>query len=103
VVHLATVEGHESQSEPARVGFIVSKAVGGAVVRNRVRRRLQHLVRECLATLPSSSSLVVRVLPPAAGLDSPELGAELTRCLDRVLQARGQGESRAVARTGAGS
>ena len=28
-----------------RYGFVVSKRVGGAVVRNRVRRRLQEIVR----------------------------------------------------------
>ena len=37
---------------PARVGFVVSKAVGNAVVRNRVKRRLRHLCRERLDVLP---------------------------------------------------
>jgi ribonuclease P protein component len=32
-------------SAPARVGFTVSKKVGGAVERNRVRRRLREVVR----------------------------------------------------------
>jgi len=105
VVHLATdAESRaESHPEPARVGFVVSKAVGGAVVRNRVRRRLRHLVRTHLVSLPASSALVVRALPPAAGLDSAELDAELTRCLDRVLRARAQGGSRGATRTGAGA
>ena len=31
--------------EPARVGFTVTKKVGNAVVRNRVRRRLKEAVR----------------------------------------------------------
>ena len=109
VVHLATGDQGQtehqavSRPEPPRVGFVVSKAVGGAVVRNRVRRRLRHLVRTHLVSLPASSALVVRALPPAAGLDSAELDAELTRCLDRVLRARAQGGSRGATRTGAGA
>jgi ribonuclease P protein component len=69
--------------EPPRVGFVVSRAVGNAVVRNRVKRRLRHLVREHLASLPGSAVLVVRALPAAAAAPSKELDADLTRCLER--------------------
>jgi ribonuclease P protein component len=48
------------------VGFVVSKAVGTAVTRNRVKRRLRHLVRERLADLPTEARLVVRANPAAA-------------------------------------
>ncbi len=64
-----------------RVGFVVSRAVGNAVVRNRVKRRLRHLVREHLSSLPGSAVLVVRALPAAAAASSAELGADLARCL----------------------
>jgi len=33
-------------SGPSRVGFITSRRLGGAVVRNRVRRRLREIVRQ---------------------------------------------------------
>jgi ribonuclease P protein component len=36
---------------PTRVGFTVSKKVGNAVIRNRVRRRLRAAAQEALATL----------------------------------------------------
>ena len=52
---------------PPRVGFVVSKAVGNAVARNRTKRRLRHLVRDRLGELPARSRIVVRALPPAAG------------------------------------
>jgi ribonuclease P protein component len=81
VVHLAL--GNPSETGP-RVGFVVSKAVGNSVTRNRVQRRLRHLVREHLTTLPPSAVLVVRALPPAAAASSAELGADLERCLQRV-------------------
>jgi ribonuclease P protein component len=38
-------ERRRGDEGPARVGFTVSKKVGGAVERNRVRRRLREVVR----------------------------------------------------------
>ncbi len=67
-----------------RVGFVVSKAVGNAVIRNRVKRRLRHLVRDRLTSLPDSGALVVRALPAAAGVTAAELAVDLDRCLQRV-------------------
>ena len=86
VVHLATdPTAGPAPDAPPRVGFIVSKAVGNAVSRNRVKRRLRHLAREHVSSLPGSAVLVVRALPAAASASSAELGADLARCLRRVL------------------
>ena len=49
-----------------RVGFVVGKAVGNAVTRNRVRRRLRHLAAAELSGTPDRVSVVVRALPRAA-------------------------------------
>ena len=82
---------HETDSRdaaPVRIGFVVSKAVGNAVVRNRVKRRLRHLTREHLAdlaSLPGSAVLVVRALPPAAQADAVQLRVDLARCLHEVM------------------
>ena len=73
---------------PAVAGFVVSRAVGPAVVRNRVRRRLSHLVAERLDRLPAGSELVVRALPAAASTRSSGLAADLDRALDRLLATR---------------
>ena len=67
-----------------RIGFVVSTAVGNAVARNRVKRRLRHLAREHVSTLPGSAVLVVRALPAAAQASYAELGTDLDRCLQRV-------------------
>ena len=67
-----------------RIGFVVSKAVGNAVARNRVKRRLRHLAREHVSTLPGSAVLVVRALPAAATASYADLGADLDRCLRPV-------------------
>lgn len=84
VVHWWTGAAAEA---PVRAGFVVSRAVGGAVVRNRVKRRLRHLTRQHLPDLsagPGSGVLVVRALPAAAAASYDELGADLSRCLVKV-------------------
>jgi len=66
------------------VGFVVSKAVGNAVVRNRVKRRLRHQAREHLDSLPGSAVLVVRALPAAASASASQLAHDFVRCLARL-------------------
>jgi ribonuclease P protein component len=70
---------------PARVGFVVGRAVGNSVVRHRTSRQLRHLVRDRLDRLPAGSLLVVRALPPAAAADSATLGRDLDAALSRLL------------------
>ena len=80
VVHLS----RSSSQEPTRVGFVVSKAVGPSVVRNRVKRQLRHLTRDRLASLPAGSLVVVRANPAAAG--STDLAADLDSALNSVIR-----------------
>lgn len=93
VVHLVVPEPDSVVSElgtgPARAsraGFVVSKAVGGAVIRNKVKRRLRHLVRTRLAALPAGTDLVVRTQPGAADRSSVELAADLDAALAAALR-----------------
>lgn len=67
-----------------RVGFVVSRAVGSAVQRNLVRRRLRHLVHGRLAGLPTGRSLVIRALPGAAAAGFPELAAAVDGAFARA-------------------
>jgi len=84
VVHLAGgVDALVGVPGP-RIGFVVSKAVGNAVVRNRVKRRLRHLAREHVSSLPGSAALVIRALPASATASYGELSSDLARCLARV-------------------
>ncbi len=84
VVHATRTDVRADQ--PARVGFVVSKVVGTAVVRNRVKRRLRALVAARLALLPSGVDVVVRARPAAADATSGQLGVELDRLLRTVLR-----------------
>ena len=49
-----------------RIGFVVSGALGNAVTRNRVKRRLRHLAAAHVADTPVGIDVVVRALPRAA-------------------------------------
>ncbi|MGH3413417.1 MAG: ribonuclease P protein component [Marmoricola sp.] len=73
---------------PPRVGLVVSRAVGNAVTRNHVKRRLRHQLRERLRLLPDGSVLVVRALPATATMSSTELAAELDTALTRLTGRR---------------
>jgi ribonuclease P protein component len=84
VVHLLVPSPERTHQGPLtgpRVGFVVSKAVGDAVTRNLVKRRLRHLARERTALLARESMVVVRALPGAAEASYDELARELDRCL----------------------
>jgi len=58
VLHVRT-----TGDEPSRFGFIVTKAVGGAVTRNLVRRRLRAVCRDILPTVGTGADVVIRALP----------------------------------------
>jgi ribonuclease P protein component len=88
VVHLLLEE--PVRASTARAGFVVSKAVGNAVVRNKVRRRLRHLVRPLLGDLPDGAALVVRALPAAAGASFTTLGSDLEAAVAAARRPRRQ-------------
>lgn len=69
----------------AAVAFAVPRRVGGAVVRNRIRRRLREGARdlERRGALPVRWYLVV-VHPPAAAAATADLWSELARATARV-------------------
>jgi len=83
VVHVLPPE-HPTAGLVSTVGFVVSRAVGGAVVRNRVRRRLRHLCATHVAHLPAGSRLVVRALPPSSEATGQQLATDLDRALARA-------------------
>jgi len=78
--------------EAPRAGFIVSKAVGNAVTRNKVKRRLRAIVtdlfeRDFGIELPEGSvDLVVRALPASAHLDFAGLQETTTHAIHGALR-----------------
>ncbi|MGE2714357.1 ribonuclease P protein component [Mycolicibacterium litorale] len=81
VVHIANDGGDPTGP---RVGLVVSKAVGNAVVRHRVSRRLRHSVYPLLDELQPGHRLVIRALPGAAVATSARLAHELSEALRRA-------------------
>ncbi len=67
-----------------RYGLVVSKRVGGAVVRNRVKRRLRAAIREWFPPLATGYDIVIITHPPASQAPYIELEAELGRLLRRA-------------------
>ena len=74
-----------------RYGLTVSRKVGNAVIRNRVRRRLREILRTSPELLGPGLDHVVVALPRAATADFATLREELT-CL--LSQARTWASSR---------
>lgn len=82
-----SADGADSTAAP-RAGFIVSRAVGGAVVRNRVRRRLRHLVAARIGRLPPRSLLVVRAQPGAVAAGGAGLATDLDDAVSKLLSRK---------------
>jgi ribonuclease P protein component len=67
--------------ERSRFGASVKKALGGAVVRNRIRRRIREIFRRNYSEIPSGWDIVIHPRASVAGADFAPLEAELIRLL----------------------
>jgi ribonuclease P protein component len=75
-------------ADPLRFGFIVSRAVGGAVERNLIRRRLRAVGRQFVDAGTTGADVVVRALPGSAQQDWASLSADMHDVLDPFLMSR---------------
>ena len=80
LAHLA----HPRESHAPRVGFVVSRAVGNAVTRNRVKRRLRAIMHSRLPGLAAGDMVVIRALPAAAGAEFAGLEQSVGRAFERL-------------------
>ncbi|ABG95467.1 MULTISPECIES: ribonuclease P protein component [Rhodococcus] len=67
-----------------RFGLVVSKAVGPAVIRHRVARRLRHICIDLVDVVPRGTDVVIRALPGAATASSRDLEKQLRAGLLRL-------------------
>jgi ribonuclease P protein component len=72
----------DAQPLPTRIGLSISLKVDKrAVVRNRIRRRLQAIVRQLLPYMSSNRDLLITVHPQAAQCDYLQFLQELEQLL----------------------
>jgi ribonuclease P protein component len=81
-------DAHTAAPGPGRIGITVSKKVGNAVIRNRIRRWVREFVRRDRGWLPAGRDVVVIAKHDAAQIahqaevsrDLSTLGRRLTQC-----------------------
>jgi ribonuclease P protein component len=84
VVHANSTDARAGQ--PPRVGLVVSKAVGNAVVRNRTKRVLRALMSARIDQLPAGLDVVIRAKSDLPGAPAAVLAQDLDRLLATVLR-----------------
>jgi len=70
--------------ERTRFGFIVSRRVGGAVVRNRVKRQLREVVRRHLGEFPPGWDVVLVARAPIVSAQFSEIEEAFNEALRRA-------------------
>lgn len=76
-----------------RMGLAVSKSVGNAVTRNKVKRRFRQLARAKEGLLPSCCDLVIRAKPGAADVPFRDLDQQMDRLFRNLTLRVGGGRS----------
>ena len=81
-----------SRDNATRIGFSVSKKLGGSVARNRVRRLLREAVRPYLPQMKAGYSVIVLARVKAGTATLPQLAAALGKLFSRqgILDAGDQ-------------
>lgn len=72
-VHVLSV----GNSDPAKVGLSVSKRVGTAVVRNRIKRRLREIARAAAPKIPQGVHIVIGCKASARDATFQQLQADV--------------------------
>jgi ribonuclease P protein component len=68
----------------SRFGFSIKKALGGAVVRNRIRRRIREIVRCHRIEIPAGWDIVIHPKSSVARAEFAVLTADLVRLMKSV-------------------
>ncbi|GGE06137.1 ribonuclease P protein component [Marinithermofilum abyssi] len=69
---------------PVRVGISVSRKVGNAVTRNRIKRLVKEVVRQWVDDLPANTDLIIIARNPAAEMDYHQIQSSLRHVFHRA-------------------
>jgi ribonuclease P protein component len=81
---LLVLRAHRTNGPTTRIGLATPASLGGAVERNRVRRRMRELVRARHGEMGSGWDLLVIMKPAARTASFRELGTALDSALARA-------------------
>jgi ribonuclease P protein component len=76
--------GPKATSRTSRFGISVKKALGGAVVRNRIKRRVREILRRNRTEIPTGWDIVIHPRSSVARAEFAPLEAELVRLLRSI-------------------
>lgn len=85
------VYGLPGKDEKKRLGVSVSRKVGNAVIRNRVRRRISEAFAAQSVSLPAGLDVVIIARKPAAGTSYHILEEELADLFNKLARKMGSG------------
>lgn len=80
---MALVAQSSTSSSVGRVGLTVTKRIGNAVTRNRIKRRTREWLRRN-GWVPAGRDVVLVAKDGAAGASSAEIAADLARLVPRM-------------------
>lgn len=88
--NVAVFYRERNEAQGARVGFTVSKALGGAVDRNRIRRRMRAAVQRHLGTLVCPLDVVLHPRKSVLTMDFGKLDAEIGQLFAAIQKGKGR-------------
>ena len=83
-LHQPTGDDHPVTAAQRRLGLAVSKSVGNAVTRNRVKRRLRVLARRYEDALPRNCDIILRAKPSTATASFSQLERQVSRLFSKA-------------------
>ena len=74
-------------NESPKAGLIISKSVGGSVLRHRIARKARHAIAQKISTLPTGALFVLRAIGKA---EKAQTDLEVSEIINRLVKKSNQ-------------